>query len=128
MLRVLESVSKPQYTLLVLVVLLVFFISGCGTISRVAIPPQEALVIGGDNQQTFKIKVHNQGWVPIRLAEQLDHGERINLGFLGGGNRERFTFITGSSAVFANVLSDTVYLKLRVTSQSDLEERTVRLQ
>jgi hypothetical protein len=90
------------------------------------IPPQEEFVLGGNNRQVYSVKVLNQGEVPLQLSEELDHGEEIDLGYLLVDDRRRMTFLAGSSAKFANISSDTAYLKLKVASREELK-RTINL-
>jgi len=97
-------------------------------VQQVILPPQQKVVLSGGDQGVYDIKIINQGTVAVRLSEKLEHGESIDQGFLSGGDQQRLSFLSGSSAVFANILSDTVYLKLRVFGASELETHRELLQ
>ncbi len=115
-----NAFSAQQAYLIILVSLLVV---GCGSVQQVVIPPQQEFTIGGGDHGVYDVKVINQGAVAVRLSEKLEYGESIDQGFLSRGEKVRLSFLSGSSAVFSNVLSDTVYLKLRVFSTSELKNR-----
>ncbi|WKN44646.1 hypothetical protein [Tunicatimonas pelagia] len=95
-------------------------IVGCGSVQRVVIPPQQKLVVSENEQESFKIKVANQGRATVRIWERLSHGEEIDLGFLSGENKRKSSFLSGSAAVISNVSVDTAYLKLQVFGSAEL--------
>lgn len=110
------------------IILACFLFIGCGTVKNVIIPPKQELIIGEGGNSVFDIKISNQGNTATRLSETLEHGEKIDLGFIPGGDRRKLTFLSGSTAELSNVLSDTVYLKLRILSPEVLETRMETIQ
>lgn len=120
---------KPTFRYQLCGIALVSFLwVGCGTVRQVIIPPQQEYVIGGRENGVFNLKISNQGTTAVRLSEILEHGEKIDLGFLPGKDRRKLTFLSGSAAELSNVLSDTVYLKLRISSSSELVGRMEPIQ
>ncbi|MEM9673092.1 MAG: hypothetical protein AAF992_10890 [Bacteroidota bacterium] len=99
-------------------------LSGCTSVSNVVIPPQQELVLGGNNRQVYSVKVQNRGEVPLQLTEELAHDEEIDLGYLLIGDKRSMTFLAGSSAKFSNTTADTAYLKLKVASREELDRAT----
>ena len=116
---------KLYFTNLVcLAIILGLLIAGCSSVSNIVIPPQQELVLGGNNRQVFSAKVQNRGDVPLQLTEKLAHDEEIDLGYLLVGDKRNMTFLAGSSAKFVNTTTDTAYLKLSVISREELEKST----
>ena len=106
-----------------LVALACLFLMSCGSVQQLTIPPQQKVVLSGGDQGVYDIKIINKGINAVRISEELEHGESIDQGFLSRGDKRRLSFLSGSEAVFSNVLSDTVYLKLRVFNASEVETR-----
>ncbi|MEM6844293.1 MAG: hypothetical protein AAF632_18895 [Bacteroidota bacterium] len=99
-------------------------LTSCASVFDIVIPPQEEFILGGNNRQAYSVKVQNRGNVPLQLAEKLAHDEEIDLGYLLVGDKRNMTFLAGSSAKFANISSDTAYLKLKVASREELKKTT----
>ena len=88
--------------------------------SATTIPAGKTFELGGNGNGSFLAEVSNGGGCAVAISQRQPNGQVTPLGPLQPGAKQTLTFVTGSTAVFANASSHSAELGLKLIGDTNL--------